>query len=98
MWAWTPRSAGLTIKDVEAEALLKVRLDNVARIIDRVLDTIDNNPEIVGQLVEQVGRAAGEVAGGPGRRSRSLPGVPARRSRTSLGVPAKHSTTSLGVP
>lgn len=54
----------LTIKGVEAQALLKVRLDNVARIIDRVLTTIDNNPEIVEGLIEQVGEAAQEVGGG----------------------------------
>jgi hypothetical protein len=49
----------LTIKGVEATVLLKVRLDNVARIIDRVFDTIDNNPEII--LVKQVGQAAAEL-------------------------------------
>jgi hypothetical protein len=56
----------LTIKGVEAHALLKVRLDNVARIIDRVLTTIDNNPDIVEGLIEQVGEAAGEVGAGAG--------------------------------
>jgi hypothetical protein len=53
----------LTIKGVEAEVLLKARLDNVARIIDRVLTTIDNNPAIVGQLTEPVGQAVTEVGG-----------------------------------
>ena len=51
----------LTIKGVEAQVLLKARLDNVARIIDRVLTTIDNNPQIIGQLTEQVGQTALEV-------------------------------------
>jgi hypothetical protein len=54
----------LTIKGVEAQALLKVRLDNVARIIERVLTTIDNNPDIVEGLIEQVGAAAEEVGAG----------------------------------
>ena len=53
----------LTIKGVEAEVLLRARLDNVARIIDRVLTTIDNNPAIVGQLTEPVGQAVTEVGG-----------------------------------
>ena len=53
----------LTIKGVEADVLLKARLDNVARIIDRVLTTIDNNPAIVGQLTEPVGQAVTEVGG-----------------------------------
>jgi hypothetical protein len=56
----------LTIKGVEAEVLLKVRLDNVARIIDRVFDTIDNNPEIIGQVTGLVGPAAAEVGAGTG--------------------------------
>ena len=54
----------LTIKGVEAQARLKVRLDNVARIIDRVLTTVDNNPHIVERLIEQVGDAAEEVGAG----------------------------------
>jgi hypothetical protein len=54
----------LTIKGVEAQALLKVRLDNVARIIDRVLTTIDNNPDMVERLIEQVGEATEEVGAG----------------------------------
>jgi hypothetical protein len=57
----------LTIKGVEAQALLKVRLDNVARIIDRVLTTIDNNPDMVERLIEQVGEATEEIGAGAGR-------------------------------
>jgi hypothetical protein len=60
----------LTIKGVEAKVLLKVRLDNVARILDRVMTTIDNNPGIVehvledvGETVEAVGTGAGEAVG-----------------------------------
>lgn len=57
----------LTIKGVEARALLKVRLDNVARIIDRVLTTIDNNPAMVERLIEQVGEATEEIGAGAGQ-------------------------------
>jgi hypothetical protein len=56
----------LTIKGVEARAVLKVHLDNVARILDRVLTTIDNNPDLVAQLVEPVGGAVEEVGAGAG--------------------------------
>ena len=62
----------LTIKGVEAQVLLKVHLDNVARILDRVMKTIDNNPEIVKQVVEQAGvvepvvTAADEAVGAVG--------------------------------
>jgi hypothetical protein len=58
---------GLTIKGVEAQALLKVHLDNVARILERVLTTIDNNPEIVERLVERVGGAVEGVGTGAGQ-------------------------------
>ena len=44
----------LVIQGVEAQALLKVRLDNVTAILDRVLTTIDRNPQIVERLVEGV--------------------------------------------
>ena len=55
-----PRSmAPPDIKGVEAQALLKVRLDKVAEIINRVWATIDRNPEIVGPL----GTAARELEG-----------------------------------
>jgi hypothetical protein len=57
----------LTIKGVEARALLKVHLDNVARILERVLTTIDNNPEIVERLTEHLGEAVEGVGTGAGR-------------------------------
>ena len=58
---------GLEIKGVEAQALLKVRLENVARIIDRVLTTIDRNPQILEQITEGVGSTVEEVGGGAGK-------------------------------
>jgi hypothetical protein len=42
----------LGIRGVQAEAHLKVDLDNVAIIVDRVLTTIDRNPEIVAGLLK----------------------------------------------
>jgi pyruvate/2-oxoglutarate dehydrogenase complex dihydrolipoamide acyltransferase (E2) component len=54
----------LDIKGVEAQALLKVRLDHVAAIVDRVLTTLDRNPELVkslGKAVEHVGSGAGKT-------------------------------------
>jgi hypothetical protein len=45
----------LDLEGVEAQALLKVRLKNVAHILDRVLSTIDAHPEIVERLVEDAG-------------------------------------------
>ena len=57
----------LDIKGVEAQALLKVRLDKVAEIINRVLATIDRNPQIVDQIVGPLGAAASELEGTVGR-------------------------------
>ena len=54
-------------RGVEAQALLKVRLDKVAEIINRVLTTIDRNPEIVDQIVAPLGAAASELEGTVGR-------------------------------
>jgi hypothetical protein len=57
----------LEIKGLEAQALLKVRLDKVAEIINRVLSTIDRNPQIVEQIVAPLGAAARELEGTVGR-------------------------------
>jgi pyruvate/2-oxoglutarate dehydrogenase complex dihydrolipoamide acyltransferase (E2) component len=54
----------LDIKGVEAQALLKVRLDHVAAIVDRVLTTLDRNPELLrslGRAVEDIGSGAGQT-------------------------------------
>jgi hypothetical protein len=54
----------LSIKGVEAQALLRVRLDHVTAIIDRVLTTLDRNPQLVeslGRTVEQLGSSAGHA-------------------------------------
>lgn len=44
----------ISIKGVQAQVLLKVRLDNVQAIIDRTLTTIDRNPEILERLLTSV--------------------------------------------
>ncbi|PKW05283.1 hypothetical protein SAMN05428944_7711 [Streptomyces sp. 1222.5] len=54
----------LGISGVEAQAQLKVRLDNVAMIIDRVLTTLDRNPELLHELARGVGSAVRDVGGG----------------------------------
>lgn len=51
----------LTIKGVKAEALLKVRLDNVAQILERTLETIDKNPQILERVLQSVDNAVGTV-------------------------------------
>ncbi|MDU0300908.1 hypothetical protein NUG23_11020, partial [Streptomyces sp. PAL114] len=53
----------LGISGVEAQAQLKVRLDNVALIINRVLTTLDRNPELLRDLTRGVGSAVRDVGG-----------------------------------
>lgn len=53
----------LTIKGVQAEAHLVIRLDNVAAILDRTLTTIDNNPELLTQLLKSVDKTVETVGG-----------------------------------
>lgn len=59
----------LDIRGVEAQALLKVRLDHVTAIVDRVMTTLDRNPELVksiGRAVERIGEGAEETLGQTG--------------------------------
>ena len=50
------RKVELNIENVRVQAMLKVRLDRVADIIDRVMDTIDRNPEILTNLTAGLGK------------------------------------------
>lgn len=63
----------LNIKGVEAQALLRARLDHVTAIIDRVLTTLDRNPDVLKEIAhalepvtEGAGKAVGEVGEGAG--------------------------------
>jgi 2-oxoacid dehydrogenase-like protein with E3 subunit-binding domain len=59
----------IDVEGVEAQALLKVRLEHVAAIVDRVMTTIDRNPELVHSLseaVQDVGAGAGDMVGESG--------------------------------
>jgi hypothetical protein len=53
----------LEIVGVLAQAFVYVDLDNVARIVDRVIATLDNNPQILTQLLTTVDQAVGTVGG-----------------------------------
>jgi hypothetical protein len=53
----------LTIQGVRAQALLLVDLDNVVYVVDRALDFVDENPQVVSQLTGTVTSALGTVGG-----------------------------------
>jgi hypothetical protein len=60
------RGVDLRIAGVDAEAHLRVRLDNLTVILDRVMSTIDNNPQLLERLADRLGAAAEQLAGGTG--------------------------------
>ena len=96
----------LQIKGVEAQALLKVRLDRVAEIINRVLTTIDRNPQLVERLVAGVANTAEHVGAGArqslvdvGRGARQAVGevgAGAGRSLRDVGEGTRHAVADLG--
>jgi hypothetical protein len=67
----------LKIEGVEAQALLKARLDNVALILERVLTSLDRNPELLegthvelhGELHEPEGHGELQTASGSERKN-----------------------------
>lgn len=61
----------LDINGVHAEAELRVRLEQLTRILGRALDTLDNNPQIIealartaGTAIDDVNRSAQQLASG----------------------------------
>lgn len=88
----------IDIKGVEAQALLKVRLDRVAAIVDRVLTTIDRNPELVkslGRTAEQVGRGTGHALGETGEAVEEI-GEGAGQAAGQLGEGAGQAVGDVG--
>ena len=59
----------LSISGVLAEAYLYVDLDNVARIVDRVVKTLDRNPEILTQVLKTVDTTVNAATGRTGQSS-----------------------------
>lgn len=85
----------LDIKGVDAVAQLKVRLDKVEAIIDRVMTTIDNNPQILTDLTRGLGEAAGEVGRGAGEALEEI-GESAGSAVESVGGGVEEAAGDLG--
>jgi len=74
----------LGIKGVEAQALLKIRLESVLKTLDRALDAVDRNPQILGEYARstdqsardtnQAARDADQGARQPARLAEAAPG------------------------
>lgn len=75
----------LAIKGVRAQATLIVRLDNVRAIIERTLQTLDNNPQLVTQLLSTVDNTVGTVGGVANNAVGTVGGV-ANNALSSLRV------------
>jgi hypothetical protein len=62
------------IENVRVQAMLKVRLDEVYKIVDRVMTTIDENPEILTNLTGGVGKGVENALSGGDSDSEDLKG------------------------
>ncbi|WP_436848271.1 hypothetical protein [Streptomyces flaveolus] len=85
----------LGISGVEAQAQLRVRLDNVASIIHRVLTTLDRNPEILREVARGVGSAVQDVGGGARQAVGEL-GTGAGRAVQGVGLGAGAAVQDVG--
>jgi hypothetical protein len=88
----------LKIEGVEAQALLKARLDNVTAILARVLTTLDRNPELlesVGHAVEEVGGGARKTLAGAGEAVEDV-GEGAQGAVQDVGQGAGQATGQIG--
>ncbi len=84
----------LTIKGVKASVLLRVRLDNVAYIIDRTLTTLDRNPQIVDRLLSTVDTTVGTV--GSIANTALAPGGFLSQTVNTLGQTVNHTVDTAG--
>lgn len=78
----------LNIKGVEAQALLRARLDHVTAIIDRVLTTLDRNPEVlqsIAHTLEPVGEGAGKAVGEVGEGANKAVGQIGEGANKAVG-------------
>lgn len=89
----------LDITGVEAQALLKVRLDNITEIVGRVLTTVDRNPQILEQLTSSVGSAVRDVGSGVGGGAEQAVGELGRgtgEAMEKVGTGAEQAVEDVG--
>jgi hypothetical protein len=88
----------LDIKGVEAEVVLKARLDHVTAIVDRLMTSLDRNPELVEGLsraVSQVGQGAGQAVDKTGDAAKEI-GDGAQSALKDVGQGAGEATGDVG--
>jgi hypothetical protein len=88
----------LDVKGVEAEIVLKARLEHVTAIVDRLMTSLDRNPELVQGLsraVSQVGEGAGEAVGKTGEAAKDV-GAGAQSALQDVGHGAGEAVGDVG--
>jgi hypothetical protein len=85
----------LTVKGVQATATLVVRLDNVRAIIERTLQTLDNNPQLVSQLLSTVDNTVNTVGGVANNTVGTVGGIAGSALRTGQVLDLARSGLSV---
>jgi hypothetical protein len=88
----------LDVKGVEAELVMKARLDHVTAIVDRLMTSLDRNPELVKGLsraVSEVGKGAGEAVDKTGDAAKDI-GKGAQSTLKDVGTGAGEATGDIG--
>jgi hypothetical protein len=88
----------LDIKGVEAEVVLKARLDHVTAIVDRLMTSLDRNPELMKGLsraVSEVGQGAGDAVDKTGDAAKDV-GQGAQSALKDVGSGAGQATGDIG--
>jgi hypothetical protein len=88
----------LDIKGVEAELVLKARLDHVSAIVDRLMTSLDRNPELVKGLsraVSEIGQGAGEAVDETGAAAKDV-GKGAQSALKDVGQGAGQAVGDVG--
>jgi hypothetical protein len=88
----------LDIKGVEVEAVLKARLDHVTAIVDRLMTSLDRNPELVeglSQAISEIGQGAGEAVDKTGDAAKDI-GKGAEGALQDVGEGAGEAVGDVG--
>jgi hypothetical protein len=88
----------LDIKGIEAQLVLKARLDHVTAIVDRLMTSLDRNPELVKGLsraVSEIGQGASEAVDKTGDAAKEI-GQGAQGALKDVGKGAGEATDDIG--
>jgi e3 binding domain len=88
----------LDIKGIHAEVVLKARLDHVTAIVDRLMTTLDRNPELIEGLskgISEVGQGAGQAVDQTGDAAKEI-GAGAESALQDVGSGAGQAVGDVG--